>query len=150
MPTLFLLRPLAEPAAPGPLIEALRQHQIGFDRLWHEGSERSAAHAACLAPLSARPPERKASLRAPLDEPLPRALAETGALRLGLVAEEPLLSQLVAWLVLGLPQIAHRSMLLPGAVVWLEGEARPAGMALVAHLTPTLLGLDGGGSDTGA
>ncbi|MCK5690247.1 histidine phosphatase family protein [Myxococcota bacterium] len=56
-----------------------------------------------------------------------------------LVGEEPRLSQLLAFLILGQAHVDPKGTLAPGGMFWLQGEAKKMGMALRGHMTPEVL-----------
>ncbi len=59
--------------------------------------------------------------------------------RVAAVGHEPWMSELLALLVTGSKTHAERFRFKKGQVAWLEGEARPRGLVLVASLPPRVL-----------
>ncbi|MEK7703666.1 MAG: hypothetical protein AAB426_01810 [Myxococcota bacterium] len=142
MLTLLLIRACDEPSvAASRIAKTLAASGLTITELWHARSDLSAALAHALFALTGASARHVPDLDGGPQSTLLTALATPRPGPVALCADEPLLSELVAWLALGVPHMAHHSMLAPGAVVWLEGDPTPAGMALRAHLTPAMLAM---------
>lgn len=156
---LFLIRhAIAAPRSPGlpdaerPLTRQGRQRftqsvagmqrlAIRLGQVHHSPWLRAVETAALLKPVVqgdllptqalARPPE--ATLLDEIDQ-APAAL----------VGHEPWMSELLAWLLTGLPTTGAMFAFKKGGVAWLEGSMRPGGMVLRAYLPPKVLRALGG------
>lgn len=126
-------------------VRGLKRLGITFDRIAHSPKLRAADTAEILLPcLDADPEGREGTevtellAREPSPE-LMRFLEEKSAFTLALVGHQPWLGALASWLVTG--DVAHedRFPLEKGGAMHLIGEPRPAGMAIVASLSPKLL-----------
>lgn len=140
--TLVLVRACAEADAETTaeqVVRKLASSNVTIRQVCHAEALPSSALARALAQRWGASRRHLAPLDRGADPALLTELQALASQPIAICADEPLVSELVAWLVLGLPQVAHRSMLAPGAVVWLEGLPMPGNMALRAHLTPAML-----------
>ena len=106
---------------------------VRFDRLLHSPKRRAAETADALAALV----DGKCAAAPGLARAPDAALLESiRGERVALVGHEPHVSALVAWLVVGAPELGERFGMKKGGVVALEGAMRPGGMRVVAFLPP--------------
>jgi phosphohistidine phosphatase len=71
--------------------------------------------------------------------PTPELIASLRGRRPALVGHEPWMSELLALLVHGKRKPAEAYAFKKGGVAWLEGDAKPGGMRLLAFLPPSVL-----------
>jgi phosphohistidine phosphatase len=109
---------------------------ISFERLYHSPWLRAVQTANTLSSLAQEETIVTQHLAAAPSEELLQLLSGASV---ALVGHEPWLAELVAWMVLGNPENAHRFALKKGTVVWLEGPPEPAQMVVRAWLPLDLL-----------
>ena len=109
---------------------------IVFDRLYHSPWLRAVETADALAELVHGDTVVTLELAR---RPTPALLDHLEGDRVALVGHQPWLGELVGSLVFGDAPDGARLTLEKGAVVWLEGNARPRGMKVRALLQPRTL-----------
>jgi phosphohistidine phosphatase len=125
-------------------VQGLRELDWCFDRVITSPWTRAIQTAELLAPVVDGPTIATELL---CDKPRPELfamIAEASGPRrkrhaTAIVGHQPWLTELIAWLALGDPHHGDHIGLKKGGVVWLEGDAVPAGMTIHAMLPPSIL-----------
>jgi phosphohistidine phosphatase len=120
------------------VVRGLAHLELTLDLLLHSPLLRAVETADLLCRLLS-PTGRTAVSAALAAAPGPELLAELSGNHVAVVGHEPWLSELVAMLLVGKPEMAHLFALKRGGVAWLEGGPCPAGMTLRAFLPPPIL-----------
>jgi phosphohistidine phosphatase len=115
----------------------LERLEVRLDRVLHSPWTRAVQTADLLSRLLVGESSVELGLAREPDSELAARLAQGD--RVAAVGHEPWMSELLALLVTGSKSHAARFAFKKGQVVWLTGDAKPRGMALVASLPPRVL-----------
>lgn len=131
-------RPLSDAGRAGfeRAVRGLGRLGVELDLLLHSPLLRAVQTADLLEPLLRGQRQAVAELT---EEPSPRLLAHLHGASAALVGHEPWLSALATWLLTGRRELGPALALQKGGVLWLEGEPRPGGAALLAALPQAVL-----------
>lgn len=119
------------------VVRGLDRLDVRLDRVLHSPWTRAVETADLLSRILVGESAVEVGLAREPDAELAARLAQGE--RVAAVGHEPWMSELLALLVTGSKAHAARFGFRKGQVAWLEGEAKPRGMALVAALPPRIL-----------
>ncbi len=123
-------------------VRALSRIDVRFSELLTSPWTRAVQTAELLAKLAEREPVQIDELASAPSQALLDAISGRGE-DVAVVGHEPWLSELVAWLVLGDPNLAPCFPLEKGGVILLAGDPRPSAMTLRASFSPAILRVAG-------